>query len=757
MIADLAAALRDEARRANERRLLVLAGERGASHRAAADALDGAGVSPSETTVVATEAAGGAEFRDCERVTPRRADALLGTTRTAVVLDCHDECRPNALGRTVGAVDGGGLVVLCTPPLDAWPARRDGFDETLAVPPFETDAVGGGFRARLVDTLRAHPGIAIVNVDAGTVERDGLTDPPPARNRGLPAPPDDHVFPRAADDACLTADQADALHAFERLRERGHALVVEADRGRGKSSAAGLAAGALAVEGKEVLVTAPGYRSAAAVFERARELLETLGALAGTDRDENPHRLGTTNGGRVRFAEPAAAVEDEDGDAIAAADVAIVDEAAALPVDRLASFLDAPSVAFVTTVHGYEGAGRGFAVRFRDRLAESAFDVTEQRLDDPIRYAAGDPIEVWLFRALLLDARPPVAPLVADATPETVAYERLSTDELLADEVRLREAFGLLVAAHYRTEPNDLARLLDAPNVTVHALCHESHVVSVALLAREGGLPADRRRSVYEGNRIEGHLLPDVLTSQCRDLEAGVTTGHRVLRIATHPTARSRGLGSQLLDEIRTASETEAIDWLGVGYGATPQLVRFWDRNGFSTVHLAITRNDRSGEHSVLMLAPLSGPGHALRDRHARWFVERIGGLLTDALAALDPDVVRAVLDASPVAASIDLSAHEWRTIAAAAHGAGLAAIDPDSFRRLALTHLTDPESTRLSASEERLVVARILQGRPVEEVADELGYVSTRECLRALGDAYRPLVDRYGNDAAHEERDRYD
>ncbi|PSQ65689.1 MAG: tRNA(Met) cytidine acetyltransferase [Halobacteriales archaeon SW_9_67_24] len=705
--------------------MLVLAGERKASRQAAASALDGGGIPVSETTVIATEAADEADLGDCERVTPKRADALLGTTRTAVVLDCHDECRPNALGRTVGAVNGGGLVVLCTPPLDAWPARRDGFDETLAVPPFDVETVGGRFRARLVDTLRAHPGIAIVNVDAGIIERAGLI--------------------------------ADALHAFERLRERGHALVVEADRGRGKSSAAGLAAGALAVEGKEVLVTAPGYRSAAAVFERARELLETLGALAGTDRDENPHRLGTTNGGRVRFAEPAAAVEDEDGDAIAAADVAIVDEAAALPVDRLASFLDAPSVAFVTTVHGYEGAGRGFAVRFRDRLAESAFDVTEQRLDDPIRYAAGDPIEVWLFRALLLDARPPVAPLVADATPETVAYERLSTDELLADEVRLREAFGLLVAAHYRTEPNDLARLLDAPNVTVHALCHESHVVSVALLAREGGLPADRRRSVYEGNRIEGHLLPDVLTSQCRDLEAGVTTGHRVLRIATHPTARSRGLGSQLLDEIRTASETEAIDWLGVGYGATPQLVRFWDRNGFSTVHLAITRNDRSGEHSVLMLAPLSGPGHALRDRHARWFVERIGGLLTDALAALDPDVVRAVLDASPVAASIDLSAHEWRTIAAAAYGAGLAAIDPDSFRRLALTHLTDPESTRLSASEERLVVARILQGRPVEEVAAELGYVSTRECLRALGDAYRPLVDRYGNDAAHEERDRYD
>src|SRR5699024_869756 len=190
----------------------------------------------------------------------------------------------------------------------------------------------------------------------------------------------------------------------------------------------------------------------------------------------------------------------------------------------------------------------------RDRLDDSAFTVHEQRLDDPIRYAAGDPIEVWAFRALLLDARPPVAPLVEEAAPETVDYARLDAEELLADEHRLREAFGLLVAAHYRTEPNDLARLLDAPNVSVHALLFEGHVVSVALLAREGGLSAERRRAIYEDERVKGHLLPDVLTSQLRDERAGIPTGWRVLRIATHHDARSRGFGSYLLDAVREAS-----------------------------------------------------------------------------------------------------------------------------------------------------------------------------------------------------------
>ena len=748
MIPDLAAALRAEARRANERRLLVLAGGRERGYEAAREALAGAEIPPAETTLVATDDAPTDDHLDCERIEPKRADALLGRTRTGVVLDCHDECRPNAIGRTAGTVDGGGLLVLLTPPLDVWPDRRDGFDATLAVPPHEIDEVAGNFRTRLVETLRAHREIAVLDVDSRTVECDGLTHPSARRTRPAPDAPPDHVFPRAAYDACLTADQVDALRAFERLDEPGHALVVEADRGRGKSSAAGLAAGALAAAGHAVLVTAPDYQNASEVFARARELLDGRSVLAEVDRADAPRRLDAAGGGCVRFAEPTAAVE-----AASEADLVVVDEAAALPVERLSRLLDAPSVAFVTTVHGYEGAGRGFSVRFRARLAESDFEVRDQRLDEPIRYAAGDPVEVWAFRALLLDARPPVAPLVANATPDTVEHAKLSSADLLADEHRLREVFGLLVAAHYRTEPNDLARLLDAPNVSVHALFHRGHVVSVALLAREGGLSAKHRRKVYDGGRIRGHLLPDVLTSQLRDERAGTQTGQRVLRIATHHAARSRGLGSRLLDEVRDTTDT---DWLGVGYGATPALVRFWHRNGFGTVYLATTRNERSGEHSVLMLAPLTDAGRDLHERHAWWFTERIGGLLTDALADLDPDVVRAALAASAVTVASDLTDYGWRMAASAAHGPGLAKIHPDAFRRLALAHLTDSESTALSPREERLLVARVLQSRPVEEVADALGYHSTGECMRALGDAYKPLVDRYGGRVAREERARY-
>jgi len=740
---DTAAArdLLEEAERADERRVLVLAGDRDACVAAADDLLDALPIPLTETSLVSTR-----DDLACEHVPTRNAGRLLGTTRTAVVLDCHEDCRPNALGRVVGAVDGGGLLVLSTPALDDWPSQRDRFDDGLAVPPFEVGDVTGRFRRRLVDTLRAHSGVAIYDVDDERIERDGRTYPAPRFREPLPDPPEGAAFPGEAYDACLTADQADALATFEALLNPGTAVVADADRGRGKSSAAGLAAACLAGEGLDVLVTAPGRRSAAELFARARELLGDVDCLAG-DGDT----VEADGGGRIRFAKPPeAAALPGDPDAVFA------DEAAAIPVRLLESLLDCDRLAFTTTVHGYEGAGRGFDVRFRDRLADADHAAHETSLADPIRYAGGDPVEAWAFRALLLGARPAVDPLVADATPETVEYVELSGAALAADDHLLREVFGLLVSAHYRTEPNDLARLLDAPNLAVRALLVDGHVASVALLAREGGLDADRRAAMYDGERVKGNMIPDVLTSQLRDEDAAVPVGYRVMRIATHPAVRSRGLGSRLLGEVRREFRDEA-DWLGVGYGATPELLEFWAANGYGTVQLSTTRNDTSGEYSAVMLDPLSDAGRALHDRHATWFADRVAGVFSDALRDLDLDVARAALRACEAAPPLDLGERDWRVVAGAAHGPGMYGVDPEPFRALAVHHLVAGDDDLLSPGEERLLVGKLLQARPWDDLADRLGFHSTSQAMRALGDALQPLVAEYGTRAARAELDRFE
>ncbi|MFD1645393.1 tRNA(Met) cytidine acetyltransferase TmcA [Haloarchaeobius litoreus] len=767
---EVARALLAEADATNERRLLVLTGAREDCYRVADAVLDAVPVGVSDTALV-----GDRDALACRHVEPNRASTLLGTTLSAVVYDAHDTLRPNALGQVVGAVDGGGMLVLLAPDLDDWPDRRDGFDEGLAVPPFGVEDVSGRFRRRFVESLRAHPGIGIVAVGTGTaaddadgsqVVDDGLTGPAPRLvdsrepDDGLPVPVG-HEFPRETYEACLTADQVEAVHEFEFLvgdREAStgadgdverRALVVESDRGRGKSSAAGLAAGAAAAAGLDVLVTAPNRRNAAEVFDRARELLATLDA-AGDHPDADGH-LVTTAGGAVRYEPPRVAAESA-----AEPDLLVVDEAAALSVRLLDETLTADRVAYASTVHGYEGAGRGFSVRFREHLDDSDHDVHECRLAEPIRYAAGDPVEVWSFDALGLDARPPVPEIVADATPDSVSYERVDGDGLLADPILLRETFGLLVLAHYRTEPDDLARLLDAPNLTVRALTHGGHVVSVALLAREGDLPPETAAGMYEGDRIRGNMIPDVLVSQVRDEAAAAPVGYRVVRIATHHAVRSSGLGSRLLDEVRDEF-AGSVDWLGVAYGATARLLRFWERNDYAAVHYSTTRNDVSGQYSVVMLDPCSESGGALADRHGDWFARRVGGQLTDSLDDADPDEVRAALAACDGDLALDLTEHEWRMVAGAAYGTGLFDVDPAPFRDLVVKHLVDPDhDVRLTDRQERVLVERALQARDWSTVADDCGFHSAGQCMRALGDALVPLCDAYGGDVADEERERH-
>ena len=150
-------------------------------------------------------------------------------------------------------------------------------------------------------------------------------------------------------------------------------------------------------------------------------------------------------------------------------------------------------------------------------------------------------------------------------------------------------------------------------------------------------------------------------------------------------------------------SDDEAIDYLGVGYGATPELLEFWSANGYRTVHLSTTRSDESGEYSALMVRPLSPAGRDLADRHGEWFRRRVAGVLADALDDADPDVVRGALSAASGSVPLSLADVEWRVVASAAYGPGLYDVSPRPFRRLALRALAD--GALEDADAERLLV----------------------------------------------------
>lgn len=51
----------------------------------------------------------------------------------------------------------------------------------------------------------------------------------------------------------------------------------------------------------------------------------------------------------------------------------------------------------------------------------------------------------------------------------------------------------------------------------------------------------------------------------------------------------------------------EKLDYLGVSYGLTEPLLKFWKKAGFVPSYLRQTTNDLTGEHSCIMIYVLSG------------------------------------------------------------------------------------------------------------------------------------------------------
>ncbi|KAH0832443.1 hypothetical protein AYO21_05130 [Fonsecaea monophora] len=169
--------------------------------------------------------------------------------------------------------------------------------------------------------------------------------------------------------------------------------------------------------------------------------------------------------------------------------------------------------------------------------------------------------------------------------------------------------------------------------------------------------------SLSRGQRAGGDLIPWLVSQQFQDSEFAGLSGSRVVRIATNPDYLNMGYGSRALELLRdfyegkftSLSETDEttiedaehmprvtdaeleesnllddnikvrdihempplfsklserrpdrLDYLGVSFGLTQPLHKFWKRHSFAPVYLRQTPNELTGEHSCVMLRPLS-------------------------------------------------------------------------------------------------------------------------------------------------------
>jgi tRNA(Met) cytidine acetyltransferase len=497
-------------------------------------------------------------------------------------------------------------------------------------------------------------------------------------------------------------------------------VVLIADRGRGKSAALGLALRDLPGPSRRVAITA-GSREAT---------IEVL-----------------------RFAElpPEAFISTQEllyGDSTW--DLIVIDEAAQIPVPVLQRIVErhpTASFAFATTTHGYEGTGRGFALRFLAWLRSRTKPLALLTLSDPIRWGAGDPLEALIFNLLLLHAESP------EEIPPNVAcveciHRVLNRDELVSNEPLLRSFFGLLVHAHYRTTPGDLHRLLDAPNIRAHALTRGNHVLAATLVAFEGSLEEKTCDDLYWGRyRVRGQAFPETLASHSGERTAGTLSIIRSVRIAVHPSMRRCGLATRLVGCVH---DTYKPDFFGTLFGLSPGLLQFRRSAGYELVRVGSSRGTRTGEPAVVMIRPVTARAHnlhgRLRMKLARQITAQIqlmqagneillsGSLIADLRAGLpapiqplSPDerleAVRVYADGPRTMEATCIALHEYV-----------------SENLEALAHLA-PDA-------KALIEARILNRLGWEEAAVAANLPSAVAAMRALRRAVRALVRHLGPEA---------
>jgi len=702
-----AEALADMARRHRQRRALVVAGPRDWCRAAACELLQR--LRPGSVHWFSDAAPPGSSASQGSA-----ALGLLGSELDALVFDAYSGFDPDAFGALTGTLRGGGLLLLLTPPFEHWAQFADPQNQRITVAPYSAAQLSGRFLQRLVGVLQADPDVLLCE-GAGPVRMpaDTVQQAQPYR--------DTVVAPYR------TRDQQSAVEAVMRVvtGHRRRPVVLTSDRGRGKSAAFGIAAAKLIEAGrKHILVTGPRMKAAQAVLEHARSLLP-----------EGRHQA-------IVFRAPDELLRDSPP-----ADLLLVDEAAAIPVPLLEGLLKRYSrIAFATTVHGYEGTGRGFAVRFNQSLDRYTNSWKQLNLSAPIRWADNDPLERLVFRMLLLDANAAPDAALQQAGTGSCTIHRIDRDDLLADETMLSQLFGLLVLAHYRTRPLDLRHLLDGPNLSIYVLCLDRHLAATALVAEEGGFDAETAQAIWAGHtRPHGHLLPETLAVHQGLAEAPGLRAARIMRIAVHPAVQRRGLGLKLVRFVTEQVAAAGCDYIGSSFGASAGLLQFWARLGWLPVRLSIQAGASSGQHSAVLLKSLSAQGERLVGRARERFFAHFPHQLSDSLRQLEPQLVCSVMRNGKYAAS--LSAADWQDVEAFALQRRLPEVAIGALWRLCCKALEDGAPlSGLDEQEKILLVARVLQKRCWQECVRLIGVAGRADAVAVLRGAVARLIRYYAD-----------
>ncbi len=444
-----------------------------------------------------------------------------------------------------------------------------------------------------------------------------------------------------------TCDQKNAIAGISRVLfgHRKRPALLLANRGRGKSSAMGLAiAEIVKTHKKHLIVTSPSVANTHALFHHAK--------VTDLIQKQDKYAIHYTNGSLLEFIPPDVLLANQPE-----CDLLLVDEAAAIPLPLLASFLSFyPRVVFASTEHGYEGTGRGFSQLFKALLNKKAKGWREYRLFTPIRYAKEDPLENWLFDTFLFNAEAVIPPPLLDPLEKKINYHAITKAQLLENEHLLKQVFALLVSSHYQTSPNELMHLLNDEDQLLWGAFYDSILVGLALAKKEGGFSPSLAEEVVAGKRrLKGHLLAQSLAAHTGEGKLLTSRVLRLSRVAVFEPYRRQSIGRHLLKGIEQTAHELGFDLVGCSFGVTPSLLSFWLNNGYQPVRLGVNRDAASGTYSLQLVKPLTQIQFALAEL-SQLFYANFLAQLPEQFKTLNAVIIADLLSNAPLAISMSLS-----------------------------------------------------------------------------------------------------
>lgn len=567
------------------------------------------------------------KFSGFSAIEPTQLTHYLGQEIDGAIFDVNKGISADALGIVSGMIRSGGLLIILAPELDTWLSLNNPEDSRFLNSPITLHQSYKLFTKHLINSWQANQVIWLDEYNEFEI------DDKPQEQIKLSLP---------------TVDQEQVLIKINHVAfgHRKRPLVMTADRGRGKTSALGLAAIDCFIKGKtHIVITASRLDQTKAAFNVA---VKTLSDMAEQDADIN---FITRKNDVIQFTfnNELKTFEFIAPDQLilspTAADLVLVDEAAHLPTPMLNQLLMRHHrMVFSTTLHGYEGSGRGFELRFKKCLDRHTPDWKSIHLTTPIRWSKNDPLEKVMFDTLLLNTKISELEdtLIENIHSERVTLQVMKPHDLLEQPDKLKSLFGLLVQAHYQTSPNDLQQLLNAPNIHIVIAKYDDKqqqtIIGAALCIMEGKINPSQKRA-------HGHLVPQLLTRNYAQTDFLMLSTLRIMRIAVHPSLQRQGIGEKLIQFIEQLGLQQRIDYISSSFGSCDELLPFWFNQSFWPLHVGSKRDKSSGSHNVVVAKPISAMSRQALSLIQTRFQEQFPHLLLESVPQMSSNQVLQIIE----------------------------------------------------------------------------------------------------------------